>query len=67
MSDVARKGFEKSTIDIRLQVCVRSAAIMSISLKIIFMTVSLMNREDKTVNLESLFENLWDKNGDNCE
>ena len=65
VSEVARNGFEKSTIDIRLQVWVRSAAIMSISLKIIFMTVSLMNREDQTVNLESLFENLWDKNWDN--
>ena len=31
VSDVARKGFEKSTMDIRLQVWVRSAAIMSIS------------------------------------
>ena len=39
VSDVARKGFEKSTTAIRLQVWVRSAAITSISLKIKLMEI----------------------------
>ena len=39
VSDVARKGFEKSTTAIRLQVWVRSAAITSISLKITLMEI----------------------------
>ena len=39
VSDVARKGFEKSTTAIRLQVWVRSAAITSISLKVTLMEI----------------------------
>ena len=49
VSEVARKGFEKSTIDIRLQVWVRSAAITSISLE------TILTKTEEFWNLTSLW------------
>ena len=60
MSEVARKGFEKSTMDILLQVWVRSAAITSISLKIILM-------EEIIVISEISLKVIFDGNVDFCE